>query len=84
MIKRLLTLDPKERITTAEALEHAWMQDEEVIGKAKKIMETAATKMNVSHPPQIPVTPYVLILSHLLSMFPLYSHVLSPPYPPLP
>ena len=43
LIKRLLTLDPKKRISSTEALEHPWMQDEEVVGKARKIMEAAAT-----------------------------------------
>ena len=55
LIKRLLTIDPKKRITTAEALEHPWLQDEEIIRKAKKIMESAASKGAMPPPPQLPV-----------------------------
>lgn len=51
LIKRLLTIDPKQRISTTEALEHPWMQDEEVVGKAKKIMETAARNLEEMAPP---------------------------------
>ena len=90
MIKRLLTLDPKKRISTTEALEHPWMKDEEVVGKAKKIMETAATSLSMPPPPQLPVSedslfslPCLLSLSLSLflsfsSSFPSYSLSLSP------
>ena len=56
LIKRLLTLDPKKRISSAEALEHLWMQDEEVVGKARKIMEAAARNVAMPPPPQVPVS----------------------------
>ena len=55
LIKRLLTLDPKKRISSMEALEHPWMQDEEVVGKARKIMEAAARNAAMPPPPQIPI-----------------------------
>lgn len=55
LIKRLLTLDPKKRISSTEALEHPWMQDEEVVGKARSIMEAVARNMAMPPPPQIPV-----------------------------
>ena len=55
LIKRLLTLDPKKRISSTEVLEHPWMQDEEVVGKARKIMEAAARNVAMPPPPQIPV-----------------------------
>ena len=51
LIKRLLTLDPKKRISSTEALEHPWMQDEEVVGKARKIMEAAARNVAMPPPP---------------------------------
>jgi serine/threonine protein kinase len=59
LIKRLLTLDPKKRISSMEALEHPWMQDEEVIGKARKIMEAATRNVAMPPPPQIPVRRYI-------------------------
>ena len=55
LIKRLLTLDPKKRISSTEALEHPWMQDEEVVGKARKIMEAAARNVAMPPPPPMPV-----------------------------
>ena len=65
LIKRLLTLDPKKRISSTEALAHAWMQDEEVVGKARKIMETAARNVAMPPPPQIPVR---LATGHIYSL----------------
>ena len=65
LIKRLLTLDPKKRISSTEALEHAWMQDEEVVGKARKIMEAAARNVAMPPPPQIPVR---LTIDHIDSL----------------
>ena len=56
LIKRLLTLDPKKRISSTEALEHPWMQDEEVMGKARKIMEAAARNVTMPPPPLTPVS----------------------------
>ncbi len=41
MIRRLLTLDPKSRITIPEAMDHPWLQDEEVVGRAKALIEQA-------------------------------------------
>ena len=55
LIKRLLTLDPKKRISSTEALDHPWMQDEEVVGKARKIMEAAARNVAMPPPPHLPV-----------------------------
>jgi len=55
LIKQLLTLDPQKRITTVKALEHPWMQDEVVIGRARKIMEEAASKISMP-PPPLPVS----------------------------
>ncbi len=58
MIKRLLTLDPKSRITSAAALEHPWLQDEEIIAKAEKLMSRCNFKPNAKPssmcPPALP------------------------------
>lgn len=54
LIKQLLILDPKKRLTTVEALEHPWMQDDEVIAKAKKLMEDATgSRSSMSPPPNL-------------------------------
>ena len=63
LIKRLLTLDPKKRISSMEALDHPWMQDEEVVGTARKIMEAAARNVAMPPPPHIPVRRYLLFFS---------------------
>ena len=60
LIKRLLTLDPKKRISSTEALEHPWMQDEDVVEKARKIMEAAAKNVAMPPPPHLPVRCYLL------------------------
>ena len=70
MIKRLLTLDPKKRITTTEALEHPWMQDVEVIEKARKMMESASRHLDMP-PPQLPVSTLSFSLS-LIDFFHIY------------
>ena len=54
MVKQLLTLDPKARITIAEALKHPWLQDEEVVGRAKKLMRLGSPFD--MPPPPIPVS----------------------------
>ena len=51
MIKQLLTVDPRERITSSAALEHAWVQDDEVISKAFKLMGTKNGGAKSSMPP---------------------------------
>ena len=54
LIKQLLTLDPKKRFTTVEALQHPWMQDDKVIAQAKKLMEDATgSKSSMSPPPNL-------------------------------
>lgn len=51
MIKQLLTIDPQKRITSSAALEHAWMQDEEVISKVTKLMGPKSASIKPSMPP---------------------------------
>jgi serine/threonine protein kinase len=50
LVKNLLTLDPKSRITVSEALSHPWLQDEEVVEKAEKLMAVSLPML----PPSIP------------------------------
>ncbi|KAK7088732.1 serine/threonine-protein kinase Chk2-like [Littorina saxatilis] len=38
LIKKLMTVDPKKRITLADALNHPWLKDEDVIARANKLM----------------------------------------------
>lgn len=56
MIKRLLTLNPKDRITTTEALAHPWMQDDDVIKEAKKLIGEEVSKVTMPPPPVLPVS----------------------------
>lgn len=38
MVKKLLTVDPKRRLTTKQAMSHPWLQDQDVIDRAERIM----------------------------------------------
>ncbi len=40
LVRRLMEVDPKKRLTAAEAMEHEWMQDQEVVDRALKLMAT--------------------------------------------
>ncbi|CAB3991142.1 serine threonine- kinase Chk2-like, partial [Paramuricea clavata] len=54
LIKKLLNVDPSKRLTVAEALEHPWMKDEEVICKAKKLMEPDSKRTSMAPPTLTP------------------------------
>ena len=56
MIKRLLTLNPDNRITTSDALVHPWMKDDNIINEASKLMGDEASKVAMLPPPRIPVS----------------------------
>ena len=56
MVKRLLTLDPKKRITVSEALEHVWLQDEDMLSMAKKLMDEVSVEFPVPTTPSAPVS----------------------------
>ncbi|XP_046579376.1 serine/threonine-protein kinase Chk2-like [Haliotis rubra] len=45
LIKKLMTVDPKKRITLSEALQHPWFRDEEMKIKANKLMYPEADGM---------------------------------------
>ncbi|XP_064620238.1 serine/threonine-protein kinase Chk2-like [Lineus longissimus] len=49
LIKKLLTVDPKKRITLVEALNHPWLDDDDVKAKAQKLMWPDGMQ-----PPQLP------------------------------
>ncbi len=40
LVKRLMAIDPKKRLSAAEALNHEWMRDPPVVRKAVKLMAT--------------------------------------------
>lgn len=68
LIKKLLTLNPKQRISTAEALRHPWMQDNDVIARAKELMGQAANSTTSMPPPPKPVgtQPHPLVSAVLM------------------
>ncbi|GCC31460.1 hypothetical protein chiPu_0009918 [Chiloscyllium punctatum] len=45
LVKRLLNVDPNKRFTTKEALNHSWMQDEDMKKKAKQLMDARTELM---------------------------------------
>ncbi|XP_076010313.1 serine/threonine-protein kinase Chk2 isoform X2 [Genypterus blacodes] len=38
VVRKLLVVDPSQRMTIAEALQHRWLQDPEMLGQAQKLM----------------------------------------------
>ncbi|KAF6716944.1 Serine/threonine-protein kinase Chk2 [Oryzias melastigma] len=38
MVRKLLVVDPKERMSIAEALQHPWLQDQEMLATAQRLM----------------------------------------------
>ncbi|XP_065920782.1 serine/threonine-protein kinase Chk2-like [Dysidea avara] len=51
LIQRLLTLDPKERITMEEAMRHKWLQDDEMKQKVQKLMDEEVKNLPSDMPP---------------------------------
>ncbi|XP_050410649.1 serine/threonine-protein kinase Chk2 isoform X2 [Patella vulgata] len=54
LIKKLMTVDPKKRITIGDALQHPWFKDDEMKTKANKLMYPQADGMvppSLSHVP---------------------------------
>ncbi|XP_043571398.1 serine/threonine-protein kinase Chk2 [Chiloscyllium plagiosum] len=45
LVKQLLNVDPNKRFTTKEALNHSWMQDEDMKKKAKQLMDARTELM---------------------------------------
>jgi len=44
LIQKLLKVDPEERIGSDQILQHSWLQDKEVLGKARELMYTKGKK----------------------------------------
>ncbi|XP_002739437.1 serine/threonine-protein kinase Chk2-like [Saccoglossus kowalevskii] len=61
LIKKLMTVDPKQRFTTTQALNHIWLKDEIMIKKAHKLMypeadpKTNPKNESMMPPPAAPV-----------------------------
>jgi len=62
LIQRLLTLDPKERITMEEAMRHKWLQDDEMKQKVQKLMDEEVNNLPNDMPP--PALPVCYLLTH--------------------
>lgn len=62
LIQRLLTLDPQERITIKDAMNHPWLQDDKMKEKVEKLIEEEKKKMPRDMPP-----PLVPVSSHLIA-----------------
>lgn len=59
LIKRLLTLDPTERISLDDAICHPWLQDDKMKKKVKKLMDDEKKKMPRDMPPPlVPVSTF--------------------------
>ena len=58
LIQRLLTLDPRERITMDDAMSHPWLQDDAMKQKVKELIDEERKKMphRDMPPPLVPVS----------------------------
>jgi len=57
LIRRLLTLDPSERISTEDAMQHPWLQDDAMKKKVEELMKEEQKKMpRDMPPPPLPVS----------------------------
>ncbi len=52
LVRRLMTVDPAQRITAAEALRHEWMTDPDVVERAEKLMDTQRRTPSSMPPPE--------------------------------
>lgn len=53
LIKRLLTLDPRERISMEDAMNHPWLQDDKMKEKVEQLIEEEKKKMPRDMPPPL-------------------------------
>lgn len=53
LIQRLLTVDPRERISMEDAMNHPWLQDDQIKKKVEQLMEEEKKKMPRGMPPPL-------------------------------
>lgn len=53
LIQRLLTLDPRERISMDDAMSHPWLQDEKMKQKVEELIDEERKKMPRDMPPPL-------------------------------
>ena len=53
LIQRLLTLDPRERITMDDAMNHPWLQDDKMKQKVEELIDEEKKKMPQEMPPPL-------------------------------
>ena len=53
LIQRLLTLDPRERITMDNAMNHPWLKDDQMRKKVEELIDEEKKKMPRDMPPPL-------------------------------
>lgn len=48
LVRKLMTVDQKQRLSAKQALQHPWLQDEKVVQKAKQLMESQTIHSDVN------------------------------------
>ncbi|XP_068767467.1 serine/threonine-protein kinase Chk2 isoform X3 [Struthio camelus] len=56
LVKKLLVVDPSKRLTTEEALEHPWLQDEDMKSTFQQLLAQASATMNPPQTSKMPTT----------------------------
>uniref|UniRef100_A0A8C5NRY0 Serine/threonine-protein kinase Chk2 n=1 Tax=Junco hyemalis TaxID=40217 RepID=A0A8C5NRY0_JUNHY len=56
LVKKLLVVDPSKRLTTEEALEHPWLQDEDMKTTFEQLLAQTRTNMNPPETSKMPAT----------------------------
>ena len=65
LIQRLLTLDPSERISMDDAMDHPWLQDDNMKKKVEELINEEKKKMPRDMPPPlIPVSCFFSAAQH--------------------
>ncbi|KAL2298440.1 hypothetical protein Nmel_015437 [Mimus melanotis] len=56
LVKKLLVVDPSKRLTTEEALEHPWLQDEDMKTTFQQLLAQTCTNMSPPETSKMPTT----------------------------
>ncbi|XP_054699922.1 serine/threonine-protein kinase Chk2 isoform X2 [Grus americana] len=56
LVKKLLVVDPSKRLTTEEALEHPWLQDEDMKSTFQQLLAQTRASMNPPQTSKMPTT----------------------------